>query len=128
MPKTADSFMTDLHTWIDEAAGKLQRNLHDGYTTGYEYQLADDIAGRADTDEHREAAMRCFITEWLMSWPAVGGVLDETADETYALMTEVAARIADLSWQQMQAEGSDLRFRRMIAEEICQRQRCLALL
>lgn len=54
-------------------------------------------------------------------------MLDEGADETYALMAEVAGRVADLSWQQMQAEGSDLRFRRMIAEDIYQTQRVLAV-
>jgi hypothetical protein len=125
---TTDTFMTDLTSWIDEAAVKLRWNLHDNYTSGYECGLAVDIAKRITTPGQREAALRSFITEDLMQWPVTGGALDEGAAETYALMTDIARRIADLSWRQMQAEGTDLRFRRMIADQICKKQRALAFI
>jgi hypothetical protein len=123
-----DIIIKDLIASIEDAAGKLQRNLRNGYTRGYEYSLADEITSQLATDEQRKAVLRYLIWEELTSWPMAGGVLDECAAESYALMGECTDRITDLAWQQIQAEGSDLVLRNLVTTSICDTQRVMALM
>ncbi len=120
-----DTFTAGLDSRIEDAAAKLRRNLRDGYTRGYEYDLAGEISKRFTTDDDRKAAICHLVLGDLTGWPMVGGALDECAPESYELMREFADRITDLAWQQMQAEKSDIRLRQLLAREICERQRAL---
>src|SRR5947207_4528043 len=104
----------DLLGWIDDAADKLHHAPYDDYILS----LAAEITERLTTDEQRKAVLRHLIEVQLMSWPLAGGALDECADESYTLLSERAARIADLAWQQMQAEKSDLPLRVMVVDSI----------
>lgn len=114
--------------WIEEAARQLQRNLRDGYTRSFEYELASQIVARLVTDEARKEILRHFVFEHLETWPLMGLALDECAAKSYAVLGECADKITDLAWQQMVAERSDLVLRRMITEAICDEQRSIPAL
>lgn len=125
MPNTEADYQLDLMHMIEEAASKLQRNMAEGYTQGYEYTLADDINKKLVGDGQRKGALRYLVTEHLIGWPLTGGALDEADQESYDLMAEFAGRITDLGCRQMQAYGSDVALRSMLAAAICDLERAL---
>lgn len=126
MPKPTTDFEIRLMQWIDDAATALHQNLHDGYTQGYEYRLADEISERLTSDDERKRAIRYIVYMDCLNWPVCAGALDECEEGTYTLLRECADRIADLSMRQIHAEPSDIRLRQVIAGSICEAQRSLA--
>ena len=99
-----------------EAAEKLHHNLHTGYTTGFEYGLADAIYDGFNEAERKEI-LRYLIFDHLMSFPMAGGVLDECASESYDLLGKCADQITELALQQ--GSHNDIALRKRIADYIC---------
>lgn len=105
--------------WLEEAAAKLHRNMRGGYTDGYEYRLADEIAARLATAGDRKAVMSYLVYSALTGCPLIGDVLDECDRASYALAGSVADQIMDLASKQMDSQEADRVLRRMLAGEIC---------
>jgi hypothetical protein len=113
---------TQLDDLLDFAAVRLDINLRDGYTQGYERELADDLIARLGVRE-RDEALRRLLHEWVGCQVAGLSLLDECDARTYDLQQRHALELYGLIVVQ---ESQDHALRELVTGEIDMRATMLA--
>ncbi len=103
---------------IESAAHKLRPTVIDGFANGYQYDLAAEITDTLTTDDQVSRALRYLAFGHLTSWPLVGGMLDETAAESWKFLGDCADKAAELALRQIRAEGTDVALRTSLGDHI----------